>query len=421
MNTNYVYPSAQVGEFRNALLYASGPSSYSASGDVVYNPGSGEYINFPSDCRSVSGNYDVKFTPTAVGFNQIRAGGGGTSSAPTPSQSGWTAHWNYAPAAFSPDGVPLTLGTLSAAGTQSTYTAAGLVTVATTTPPPLGSFVSLSNGASSYGIEFNGLIVYVSAVVPGVSYSFYAGQGSANHYTVNTDTLKWQQVQVSASNVLQALPLTTQITGVLATTALLTITQVLTAAQAASLPGQFVLLNGPFKTASAFAAGVIVQVASASTTGWTANWQGTVINQTSAETAVASLLVTNGNVPVQSYPYITAPTAAISNVLAVASDTTHAGLLTLTATQGYQAGQIAVVQSVATATQLNGSIGTIIATGLTSALVKLNAWSVITNTAADTGVVSLLVTGSPPLNMEVPAGTNLSGETVQFAALVSSL
>ena len=305
MNTNYVYPSAQVGEFRNALLYASGPSSYSASGDVVYNPGSGEYINFPSDCRSVSGNYDVKFTPTAVGFNQIRAGGGGTSSAPTPSQSGWTAHWNYAPAAFSPDGVPLTLGTLSAAGTQSTYTAAGLVTVATTTPPPLGSFISLSNGASNYGIEFNGLIVYVSAVVPGVSYSFYAGQGSANHYTVNTDTLKWQQVQVSASNVLQALPLTTQITGVLATTALLTITQVLTAAQAASLPGQFVLLNGPFKTASAFAAGVIVQVASASTTGWTANWQGTIIAQTSAETAVASLLVTNGNVPVQSYPYIT--------------------------------------------------------------------------------------------------------------------
>ena len=417
MNTNYVYPSAQVGEFRNAMLYASGPASYAPAGDTVYNPGSSEYINFPSDCTSLSGNYRVRFVPSAVGLNQIRAGGGVNG----PSQSGWTAHWNYAPAAFSPDGLPLTLGTLSAAGTQSTYTAAGLVTVATTTPPPLGSFISLSNGASNYGIEFNGLIVYVSAVVPGVSYSFYAGQGSANHYTVNTDTLKWQQVQVSASNVLQALPLSTQITGVLATTALLTITQVLTAAQAASLPGQFVLLNGPFKTASAFAAGVIVQVATASTTGWTANWQGTVISQTSAETAVASLLVTNGNVPVQCYPYVSAPTAAISNVLAVASDTTHAGLLTLTATQGYQAGQIAVVQSVATATQLNGSIGTIIASGLTSALVKLNAWSVITNTAADTGVVSLLVTGSPPLNMEVPAGTNLSAETVQFAALVSSL
>lgn len=415
MNTNYVYPSAQVGEFRNAMLYASGPSSYALAGDPVYNPGSSEYINFPMDCRSASGNYEVRFVPTATGLNQIRAG------AASPSQSGWTAHWSYAPSAFSPDGIPLTLGTLSAAGTQSTYTTAGLVTVATTTPPPLGSFVSLSNGASNYGIEFDGLVVYVSAVVPGVSYSFYAGQGSANAYTVNTDTLKWQQVQVNANNVLQASDISTKITGVLATTALLTITQVLTTAQAAALPGQFVLLKGPFKTASAFAAGVIVQVASASTTGWTANWQGTIINQTSAEVAVASVLVTNGNVPVQSYPYINGPTAAISNVLAVAADTTHAGLLTLTATQGYQAGQIIVVQSVATATQLNGTIATVIASGLTSALIKAQGWTVVTNTAADTGVASLLVTGSPPLNAEVPVGTNLSGETVQFASLVSSL
>lgn len=415
MNTSYVQgQTVQNGDLKANLLTATGPASYNpATGDVVYNPGSSDYIEFPMDCRSQSGNYDVRFVPTSAGY--LRAG------APSPSQSGWTAHWSYSPSAFSPDGIPLTLGTLSAAGTQSTYTAAGLVTVATTTPPPLGSFVSLSNGASSYGIEFNGLIVYVSAVVAGVSYSFYAGQGSANHYTVNTDTLKWQQVQVNSTNVLQALPLSTQITGVLATAALLTITQVLTAAQAASLPGKFVLLNGPFKTASAFAAGVIVQVATASTTGWTANWQGTIIAQTSAEVAVASLLVTNGSVPVQSYPYVSAPTAAISNVLAVASGTTSAGLLTLTATQGYQAGQIAVVQNVATATQLNGSIGTIIASGLTSALVKLNAWSVITNTAGDTGTVSLLVTGSLPSNDEVPLGTNLSGEAVQFGCLISQL
>ena len=45
MNTNYVYPSAQVGEFRQALLYAAGPASYSqATGDPVYNPGANEYI-----------------------------------------------------------------------------------------------------------------------------------------------------------------------------------------------------------------------------------------------------------------------------------------------------------------------------------------------------------------------------------------
>jgi hypothetical protein len=88
MNTNYVYQSAQVGEFRQALLYAAGPSSYSqATGDPVYNPGSNEYINFPMQAVTVSGNYSVEFNPTAAGLNIVRAG------APSPGQSGWTARW----------------------------------------------------------------------------------------------------------------------------------------------------------------------------------------------------------------------------------------------------------------------------------------------------------------------------------------
>ena len=89
MNTNYVYPSAQVGELRNALLYAVGPSSYAAAGDPVYNPGANEYINFPMQTVSVSGNYEVLFFPAATGLNIVRAG------APSPSQSGWTALWLY--------------------------------------------------------------------------------------------------------------------------------------------------------------------------------------------------------------------------------------------------------------------------------------------------------------------------------------
>jgi hypothetical protein len=89
LNTNYVYPSAQVGEFRNALLYAIGPASYLAAGDPVYNPGANEYINFPFSTLSLSGNYAVTFFPAATGFNAIRAG------APAPSQSGWTALWQY--------------------------------------------------------------------------------------------------------------------------------------------------------------------------------------------------------------------------------------------------------------------------------------------------------------------------------------
>ena len=88
MNTNYVYPSAQVGEFRQAILWANGPALYSqAAGDPVYNPGANEYINFPMEATTLSGNYELLFYPAAVGNNIVRAG------APSPSQSGWTALW----------------------------------------------------------------------------------------------------------------------------------------------------------------------------------------------------------------------------------------------------------------------------------------------------------------------------------------
>lgn len=91
MNTGYVYQGAQVGEFRNSLLWAAGPASYSqTTGDPVYNPGANEYISFPSSTRTQSGNYNVDFSPTAVGYGIVRAG------APSPTQSGWTARWSFA-------------------------------------------------------------------------------------------------------------------------------------------------------------------------------------------------------------------------------------------------------------------------------------------------------------------------------------
>ena len=228
------------------------------------------------------------------------------------------------------------------------------------------------------------------------------------------DTLKYQVVQASASNPLLALPLAAPITGVLATANLLTITQ------ANSLQvGQFVYLNGPFKTASVFALGAVVQVASATATGWTANWQGTIIAQTSTEVAVASLLVTSGNVPITAYPYGAGPVANITNSLAVASVATAAGLLTLTAAQVYQPGMLIVVQGIGINTQLNGTIGTVITTGLTQAIIKANAWTVIANTSAETaGYAAVLVAGSSAVGeAEVPAGTDLSAYTFELLAV----
>jgi hypothetical protein len=312
-------------------------------------------------------------------------------------------------------GLPLSLGTLSAAATQSTYTTAGLLTVATTTPPPLGAFIVFSNGTTAAGLPFNGVMARVTAVVAGVSYSVNFGQGVALDYVATTDTLKYQVVQASAGNVVQAQALAAPITGVLATANLLTITQ------ANSLQvGQFVYLNGPFESASKYALGAIVQVASATATGWTANWQGTIINQTSAETAVASLLVTNGNAPVMAYPYAAGPVATITNSLAVASAAAAAGLFTLTAAQAYQPGMIIVIQGLGVNTTANGSIATVIASGLTEALIKANGWTVVQNTEAETeGYASVLVTGTPTSAPQVSPGTDLSACT-WFAEILTS-
>ena len=303
-------------------------------------------------------------------------------------------------------GVPLSLGTLSAAATNSTYLNTGLFTVATTTPPPLGSFIVLSNGASAKGIFMDGVMVQVTAVVPGVSYSFQFGQGIALAFASAADTLKYQVVQASATNLLQSVTAAAPITGVLATAALLTITQA-----NSYVAGQFVYLGGTFKSASYYASGAIVQVASATATGWTANWQGTVIAQTSNEVATSALLVTNGGAPIGAYPQATGPVATITNSLAVASAAAAAGLLTLTAAQAYQPGMLIVVQGVGTNTQLDGTIGTVISTGLTQALIKANGWSAIANTSAETaGYVAVLVTGSQGnATGELPAGPYPAG------------
>jgi len=117
MITKYVYQSAQVGEFRPALLYGAGPSSYSQSGDPVTNPGANEYIATPFVGVSLSGNYDVFFTPLAI--PNIRAG------APSPSKSGWVAHWWYANPGNSQGVDGVVIATAGSGQTNGTYTISG--------------------------------------------------------------------------------------------------------------------------------------------------------------------------------------------------------------------------------------------------------------------------------------------------------
>ena len=410
MNTNYVYPSAQVGEFRNAMLYGAGPSSYASAGDPVYNPGTNEYINFPCDCTSLSGNYRVRFQPAAVGLNIVRAG------APGPGQSGWTAIWEYAGQANNPIGAvgqALSLGTLSAAATQSTFTANGVCTVATTTPPPVGSFVLLSNGTSSAGIIFNGQIVYVSSVVAGTSYTFNLAQAKSFNYTVATDTLKYQIIQVNASNPL-ALGTSNPVTSVAVASNVLTVVSTNT-----FVPGNFVLLQG--LAAGEIVQGAIAQILTASSTGFTANVIAANLSATTGETATASLLVTNGNAPLTT---ASANVITGSTVAATATSATAAGKITvLPAAQDWDTGNLFIVQGLTHGSALNGGIFSVIATGLTGSNVAANGYinTAVTTGTADLGAGALLVAGAPASGSQVAAGVNLSGESVQFASLVSSL
>lgn len=88
MQTQYLgSQTAQFGgDLKPALLLGSqGPSSYSqTTRDPVYNPGTGDYIEFPMISETLSKTYRVEFYPLAV---TIREG------APSAAQSGWVARW----------------------------------------------------------------------------------------------------------------------------------------------------------------------------------------------------------------------------------------------------------------------------------------------------------------------------------------
>ena len=184
-------------------------------------------------------------------------------------------------------GTILSLGTLSAAATLSAMDASGNVTVTGANSLKAGQFIVLSNGGSAVGIFLNGVMVQVTSATASV-YTFTFGQGKALTYASAADTLKYQVVQVNAGNQIQAQQQAAQITGVLATANLLTVTQA-----NSFVAGQFVLLSGPFKTASQYAAGAIVQVASATATSWTANWQGTIIVLPDVEQKLSGLFAGN--------------------------------------------------------------------------------------------------------------------------------
>ena len=412
MNTSYVQgQTVEMGELKIACLSGSGPTSYSqTTGDVVYNPGAGDYLATVSSCQTQSGNYFLTAYPTSSG--SLRAG------SPSPSQSGWKFKWRYSGSGgnFPVPGVPISLGPLSAAATQSTYTANGVMTVVGANTLTAGNFILLTNGASAAGIFLNGVIVQVTSATA-TGYTFNYGPSKSLNYTIATDTLKYQVIGASTGNLVSSVA-AVSVTAVAVASNVLTVTCGNSALTIQ--PGQFVVLQG--LAAGEVPQGAIVQVLTASTTQFTANLIAPNLSATSGETATASILITNGGAPIGAS--MDAQPINGSSVAATAATSSAAGAITvLPVLQNFVPGNIVVIQGLAHGAALNGLIVPVLAASLTSTNMTANGYiaSAVTSGTPDLGTASLLVTGAPPNGDEVTTGTNLSGETVQFSALVTQM
>jgi hypothetical protein len=301
-------------------------------------------------------------------------------------------------AAVTDSGTLLSLGPLSASSTNSAVVAhVGTVTVSNSLVP--GNFVYLS--AFTQMAALNGTIVKVVSASPT---QFTFNLGSAAALTSGADTTgKFQLIQAAPSNLLQVATSSSAITNSLSTSSLLTMTCANSFA-----PGNFVYIDG--LTNGATANGYIAQVATASATQFTAVWTGTSFT-TAADAGTATLIVTNGQAPI-----FADYTTNVTNSLATASSAGTAGVVTLTATNAFYAGNLVMVKGLTNGAAVNGDI--LVANSSTTGLLLVaNHQTAAFSTAADVGSLSLLLTGAPTDSGEVAAGTNLSGETVRILAI----
>lgn len=299
-----------------------------------------------------------------------------------------------------PDGVPLSLGPLSATSTLSAVVSGvGTVTIANTLKA--GQFVCLKSFTQLGAL--NGTIVQV-ATASATQFTF--NLGSAANVTSGADTTgTYQVVQAGTGNLLQ-LGTVANITNSLSTSSLLTMTCANT-----FIPGQFVVIQG--LTNGATSNGVIVQILTASTTQFTAIWTGTSFT-TAADVGTATLLVTAGNAPIQ-----TVNAVSITNSLATASSAGTAGVITLTAINGFAPNSVVVVSNMTNGAGANGDVLVVNQTSLTAKIFVSNHQNAGFTTAADTGVAAPVVTGVPPAGIgsagtEMEANTDLSAFAFQL-------
>ncbi len=372
--------------------YGNGPSSYVTGGDTLTLPLYEYYIDavFGSE-YTVSGNYKVTPIPSGVGPRQT-----------------WSLKWS--PTGAGLGGMPLILGPLSVAATTSAMTANGVGTVVVANTLSPGNFVLLTGGASGKAIFMNGQIVQVvTASATQFTYN-YAAAKALNYVSAADTSLKFQLVQASSTNLVQLGTATGQVATV---TAVAVASQVLTVTAANSfVPGEFVVLQG--LVAGEVPQGTIAHILTASTSGFTADCQCPNLSPTSGETGTATLLVTNGNIPITTAP---SQTITGSTVAATAASASAAGAITtLPVANNYISGNLVVIEGLTHGAVLNGQIYPVLAASLSGGNMTANAYlnAGVTTGTGDLGAASLLVTGSGTGANEVNAGTNLSAEQVQI-------
>jgi hypothetical protein len=186
---------------------------------------------------------------------------------------------------------------------------------------------------------------------------------------------------------------------------------------AAIAVGSFIYVQGSVNATNAN--GQIVQVLTNSGTAITANWTGSTAGGTGgAETTLTiQPLVTSGGAQVTM-----GPAAQVFNSLTTASSAGVAGVATLSAYNSLTPNSIVVAQGLVNGSPVNGDLLVVNAASLTAKIFVANHQMTAISTAADTGVVSQLVTGTVPTGLsisgsEVSTGTDLSSLTFQFLVI----
>lgn len=340
---------------------------------------------------------------------------------PLAGQMGLTPSWNSSTQKLQifqsgvDAGVPLGLGPVS----TSASTTVGIVgsnngVLTVTQPNTLKAGQVVLYRSTGAGAAISGQILVVASATAS-QWTANVGMAAAIAASTADTTITYQVVQAGTGNAV-SLGTAVNITTSLASATLLTLTGA-AGSTAGIAVGSFIYVQGSTNATSAN--GAIVQVLTNSGTAITANWTGSTSGGTGgAETTMTiQPLVTSGGAQV------TMGTAyEVFNSLTTASSAGTAGVATLSAYNSLIPGSIVVAQGLVNGAPVNGDLLVVNAASLTAKLFVANHQTTAISTAADTGVVSQLVTGTVPsaisiAGSEVEAGTDLSSITFQLLVI----